>query len=137
MSLTGRPNSPPSALVSSSQIFIANNAALPLAARPPVNPMPNPILIGSTARVGKGINPMSASPRKNLLSKIIVLPHLGIVLPPCEQQSQRRGAQIQKRRRPTSQRGAKHQCLISIDIVAVALLQPLSSNGVSFPSIAA
>jgi len=80
--LTGRPNNPPSALVSSSQIFIANNAALPLAARPPVNPMPNPILIGSTARAGRAINPLSMSPTKRLCSKIIALPHLGIILPP-------------------------------------------------------
>ena len=40
------------ALISSSQIFIARIAALPLAASPPVNAMPVPILIGSAARAG-------------------------------------------------------------------------------------
>src|SRR6516162_7698557 len=47
MSLTGRPSSPPLALTSSSQIFCASSADLPLAARPPVIAMLKPILIGS------------------------------------------------------------------------------------------
>src|SRR5262252_3314108 len=46
MSLTGRPSSPPLALTSSSQIFWARRADLPLAARPPVIAMLKPILIG-------------------------------------------------------------------------------------------
>src|SRR6516225_2893557 len=79
MSLTGRPNSPPSALVSSSQIFIASNAALPLAARPPVNPMPKPILIGSTARAGAVTGPPSARPAKRPGNTVIVLRRLGMV----------------------------------------------------------
>src|SRR5690348_12594208 len=52
MSCTGRPKSPPLAFVSSSQIFIARIAALPLAASPPVKAMPVPILIGSAACAG-------------------------------------------------------------------------------------
>src|SRR5277367_1542138 len=47
MSLTGRPSRPPLALTSSSQIFCASKADLPLAARPPVIAMLKPILIGS------------------------------------------------------------------------------------------
>src|SRR6516162_7486331 len=47
MSLTGRPSRPPLALTSSSQIFCASRADLPLAARPPVIAMLKPILIGA------------------------------------------------------------------------------------------
>src|SRR6516164_3294568 len=47
MSLTGRPRSPPLALTSSSQIFCASSADLPLGASPPVSAMLKPILIGS------------------------------------------------------------------------------------------
>src|SRR5271165_4804810 len=47
MSLTGRPSRPPLALTSSSQIFCASSADLPLAASPPVIAMLKPILIGS------------------------------------------------------------------------------------------
>src|SRR5215469_7560392 len=47
MSLTGRPRSPPLALTSSSQIFWASSADLPLGASPPVSAMLKPILIGS------------------------------------------------------------------------------------------
>ncbi len=49
------------ALVSSSQIFIASKAALPLAASPPVNPMPKPIWIGSAARAGPLDRPAKSS----------------------------------------------------------------------------
>src|SRR5262249_5289382 len=47
MSFTGRPSSPPLALMSSSQIFCASSADLPLGASPPVSAMLKPILIGS------------------------------------------------------------------------------------------
>src|SRR5580704_18022964 len=47
MILTGRPSSPPLALMSSYQIFCASSADLPLAASPPVIAMLKPILIGS------------------------------------------------------------------------------------------
>src|SRR5215472_16331291 len=47
MSLTGRPRSPPLALTSSSQIFWASSADLPLGASPPDSAMLKPILIGS------------------------------------------------------------------------------------------
>src|SRR5215472_9003870 len=47
MSLTGRPRSPPLALTSSSQIFWASSADLPLGASPPVSAILKPILIGS------------------------------------------------------------------------------------------
>src|SRR5882757_434535 len=47
MSFTGRPSSPPAALTSSSQIFIATSDILPLAASEPVSDMLKPILIGS------------------------------------------------------------------------------------------
>src|SRR5215510_10663102 len=46
MSLTGRPLSPPLALTSSSQIFIASSDIFPLAASGPVSAMPKPIVIG-------------------------------------------------------------------------------------------
>src|SRR4051794_19141675 len=42
--------SPPLALTSSSQIFIAKSDILPLAANGPVSAMPNPTVIGSAAR---------------------------------------------------------------------------------------
>src|SRR5690348_6120046 len=48
-SCTGRPNKPPAAFTSLSQIFMATSADLPLAASPPVSAMPNPILMGSAA----------------------------------------------------------------------------------------
>src|SRR6185437_13231109 len=47
MSFTWRPRRPPALLVSSSQILAPSSACLPLAARPPVNAMLKPILIGS------------------------------------------------------------------------------------------
>src|SRR6476659_8488052 len=49
MSLTGRPSSPPLALLSSAQICLDSRWALPDEARPPVRDTPNPILIGSCA----------------------------------------------------------------------------------------
>src|SRR5262245_57943860 len=52
MSLTGRPLSPPLALTSSSQIFIASSDILPLAASGPVSAMPKPMVMGSAARAG-------------------------------------------------------------------------------------
>src|SRR5262245_39059041 len=44
MSLTGRPLSPPLALTSSSQIFIASSDIFPFAASGPVSAMPKPIM---------------------------------------------------------------------------------------------
>src|SRR6266511_839610 len=52
MSLTGRPSSPPLALTSSSQIFIATSDILPLAASGPVSAMPKPMVMGSAAFAG-------------------------------------------------------------------------------------
>src|SRR5262249_19029565 len=52
MSLTGRPSSPPLALISSAQICLERRCALPEEARPPVNETLNPILIGSCATAG-------------------------------------------------------------------------------------
>src|SRR6516162_249335 len=52
MSFTGRPSSPPLALMSSSQICMATSDILPLAASGPVSAIPNPILIGSAACTG-------------------------------------------------------------------------------------
>src|SRR3972149_11040229 len=49
MSLTGRPSSPPLALISSSQIFMPSSACLPLGESGPVSAIANPILIGSPA----------------------------------------------------------------------------------------
>ena len=47
MSLTGRPSSPPLALISSSQIFMPTSACLPFGASGPVSDIEKPILIGS------------------------------------------------------------------------------------------
>src|SRR6478752_3037534 len=52
MSLTGRPSSPPLALISSAQICLDSRWALPDEARPPVRDTLNPILIGSCACSG-------------------------------------------------------------------------------------
>src|SRR6185437_3125964 len=49
---TGRPSSPPLALMSSFQMSIAISADLPLAASGPVCAMPSPMRIGSAARAG-------------------------------------------------------------------------------------
>src|SRR5262249_43774820 len=59
MSLTGRPRSPPLALTSSSQIFWASSADLPLGASPPVSAMLQPIL--SAPRVGAEPAPANTS----------------------------------------------------------------------------
>src|SRR5215472_18376172 len=55
MSVTGRPSSPPLALISSSQICMATSDILPLAASGPVSAIPNPILIGSAACTGEAL----------------------------------------------------------------------------------
>src|SRR5215469_16101964 len=55
MSFTGRPSSPPLALMSSSQICMATSDILPLAASGPVSAIPNPILIGSAACTGEAL----------------------------------------------------------------------------------
>src|SRR2546428_3715165 len=60
MSSTGRPSSPPFLLTSSFQICMASSAGLPLAERPPVRAIPNPILIGSAARA-TGMSPTAAT----------------------------------------------------------------------------
>src|SRR5262245_43807583 len=60
MSLTGRPLSPPLALTSSSQIFIASSDILPLAASGPVSAMPKPIVMGSAACAGAGASKPAA-----------------------------------------------------------------------------
>src|SRR6185437_10584641 len=61
MSCTGRPSKPPLALMSSSQIFMATSADLPLAARPPVSAMPKPILIGSAAWASRAAPPATSA----------------------------------------------------------------------------
>src|SRR5215471_2132069 len=61
MSLTGRPSSPPLALTSSSQIFIASSDILPLAASGPVSAMPKPMVMGSAARSGAAPSTDAAS----------------------------------------------------------------------------
>src|SRR5215831_11807230 len=60
MSLTGRPGSPPLALTSSSQIFIARSDILPLAASGPVSAMPKPMDMGSAARAGAAASTAAA-----------------------------------------------------------------------------
>src|SRR5438105_2401525 len=52
MSWTGRPSSPPLALISSSQIFMASSADLPLGASGPVSAMPKPMRSASAAFPG-------------------------------------------------------------------------------------
>src|SRR5271169_1414430 len=61
MSLTGRPSSPPLALMSSSQICIATSDILPLAARGPVSDILKPTLIGSAALIGVAANSSAAT----------------------------------------------------------------------------
>src|SRR6516164_7183758 len=60
MSFTGRPTSPPRALTSSSQIFWASRADLPLGASPPVSAMLYPILIGSPVCAAAGAGTKAA-----------------------------------------------------------------------------
>src|SRR5262249_4489213 len=71
MSLTGRPRSPPLALMSSSQIFWASKADLPLGASPPVSAMLKPILIGSP--VCATARPASSAPAISAASAAAVL----------------------------------------------------------------
>src|SRR5215472_10826520 len=86
MSRTGRPSSPPVALMSSSQIFIARSADLPLADSPPVSAMPKPILIGSAVRAGAA-TAMAASAKVKPVTQARTAPpvklFIGMILPPC------------------------------------------------------
>src|SRR5262249_9485451 len=54
MSFTRRPSSPPRALTSSSHIFWASSADLPLAPSPPVSAMLEPVLMGSPVCAAEG-----------------------------------------------------------------------------------
>src|SRR5262252_7113436 len=73
--------------MSSSQIFIARSADLPLADSPPVSAMPKPILIGSAVRAGAAAA-MAASAKVKPATQARTAPPpvkllIGMILPPC------------------------------------------------------
>src|ERR1700691_1469874 len=89
MSLTGLPSKPPLALTSSSQIFWASSADLPLAARPPVIAMLKPILIGwpdcAAAPPARGPNATAttAAATADLSVESMWFPPIGLLLASC------------------------------------------------------
>src|SRR5216684_4977441 len=60
MSLTGRPSRPPLAFISSSQIWAASNAALPLGASGPVTFMLKPMVSGLFCAIAGAAMPAAA-----------------------------------------------------------------------------
>ena len=83
MSLTGRPSKPPFLLTSSAHICIASNAALPLAARPPVSAMLKPILMGSAAIAEPAAHsaPAIASVMRTRRMKLPIMDMVSLVSP--------------------------------------------------------
>src|SRR6185312_13580546 len=77
MSWTGRPSSPPLALMSSRQIMSAASTCLPMGATAPVKAMLKPTLIGSAAcaAVASATAPNTAAAAKNVRTRFIeILP---------------------------------------------------------------
>ena len=74
MSLTGRPSRPPLALMSSSQIFMAEQRLLAVGREPPVSAMLKPILIGSLlcAEAGTGAAKSPAARRAALIPRRVM-----------------------------------------------------------------
>src|SRR5262252_176595 len=69
--------------MSSSQIFIARSADLPLADSPPVSAMPKPILIGSAVRAGAAAAMAASAKVKPATQARTVKLFIGMILPPC------------------------------------------------------